>query len=304
MTTLDDMLALDRLADLARPLVISAAATLEFFGPQPLPGAARLRRAAEAYGLCDANGSTATGALLSPSHPIGLVASYRVFAPDVRAWGRFSKTLRTGAGVFAEVNGCGLWRYLSEHPEENGQFDQAMAAMTSLELQGLREAWDWAAIPSALDLGGGSAALLRGLPFAPDARLGVLDIPPVVDRWRGREPDIAWMQGDFRTFVPSGWQTYLMKRILYSYSDAAATEILARTADAMEPGGRLLVIEPVLRANDRTPYALLLDLEMLMLGAGRVRSRRELRKLFAGAGLVLGRVVPTPLVAIIEARKS
>lgn len=304
MTDLEDMLALDRLADLARPLAVSAAASLGLFGARPPKAANVLKRAAAAYGLCDAHGVTETGHLLAPDHPAGLVETYGLFPADVRAWGRFSETLKSGRGAFAAVNGADLWQYLSDRPEENAQFDRAMAAMTALELEGLGAAWDWAGIPSALDLGGGNAALLRGLPFAADARLGVLDMPSVVNAWSAREPGLAWLVGDFSESVPGGWQTYIMKRILYSYPNHDAARILSRVCAAMDLGSRLLIIEPILRSNDRTPYARLLDLEMLMLGAGRVRSRHELQGLCADAGLALRRVVPTPLVSIIEARKA
>lgn len=51
-------------------------------------------------------------------------------------------------------------------------------------------------------------------------------------------------------------------------------------------------------------YDKLLDLQILMLGARRVRSRHELRALFEAVGLRLRRIVPTPLVSIVAARLS
>ncbi len=304
--TLETMLRLDRLADLARPLAISASATRNDHSQRADVPHARLTRALQTYGLLSRKGTTEVGELLTDQHPLGLRDSYRLFPADIRAWAHFVDTLRHGSGVFERVNGALLWQYLEEHPSQNAVFDRAMAAMTRLELEGLRPAYSWSDLGDALDLGGGNGALLTGLPFARTARLAVLDAPPVVRRGKAVDSQerLEWIEGDFHRAVPAGWSVYLMKRILYSYDDAKALHILAKTVAAMDADSRVLIVEPVLRANDKSPYARLLDLEMLMLGAGRVRSRQQLRALFDAVGLRLRRIVPTPLVSVIDARLS
>ncbi|WBL37249.1 methyltransferase [Tepidiforma flava] len=65
----------------------------------------------------------------------------------------------------------------------------------------------------------------------------------------------------------------------------AAAEVAAAHA-ALPPGGRLLLLEPVLPADPRAaPGLALRDLELLALGRGRLRGLEEWRKLFERAGL-------------------
>ena len=92
-----------------------------------------------------------------------------------------------------------------------------------------------------------------------------------------------------------------MKRIIYNYPDDVAVEILRNVRAALRPDGRVLLLEPVRRQGNAFQLGHLMDLKMLVLGQGRVRNRHELRALFERAGLRLTRIVPTPMIAVIEA---
>ena len=93
----------------------------------------------------------------------------------------------------------------------------------------------------------------------------------------------------------------MLKRIIYNYDDDDSAEILSRVRDAMSPDSRVLLLEPVWRRGNSFDMSRVMDLKMLVLGHGRVRDRAELRELCARAGLRLSRVIPTPMVAIVEA---
>ncbi len=70
----------------------------------------------------------------------------------------------------------------------------------------------------------------------------------------------------------------------------------------MAPGGRVLVVEQVLRDCAEATFSKLLDLEMLvMTSGGRERTEPEFASLFERAGLRLARVVPTEsMVSVVE----
>ena len=71
----------------------------------------------------------------------------------------------------------------------------------------------------------------------------------------------------------------------------------------MPPGGRVLIVEPVIPpGNDPFPGKLL-DLNMLvMTEGGRERTALEYEQLLASASLRLQRIVPTPSsVSVVEA---
>jgi hypothetical protein len=73
----------------------------------------------------------------------------------------------------------------------------------------------------------------------------------------------------------------------------------------MGAGGRLLIVDAILpeRAVDQ-PFAIRMDLHMLLLLGARERTEAEFRELLGRAGFSLSRVVPTGSPAglgIIEA---
>jgi hypothetical protein len=70
----------------------------------------------------------------------------------------------------------------------------------------------------------------------------------------------------------------------------------------MKPGGRLLIVEAVVRPGDEPDPAKILDLAMLLIPGGQERSEEEYGVLLEKAGFRLTRVVPTSTSAsLIEA---
>jgi len=114
--------------------------------------------------------------------------------------------------------------------------------------------------------------------------------------------------GDFFAEVPAGADAYLLSRVLHDWTDDDGRRVLATCRSAMGPGSRLLVVEAILpeRAADQ-PAVIRMDLHMLVLLGARERTEEEFRRLLAGAGFEVRRVVPTRSVAglsVIEAGPS
>ena len=103
----------------------------------------------------------------------------------------------------------------------------------------------------------------------------------LVDR-AGRTGATA-VAGSFFDPLPTGGDAYLLADILHDWGDANAAAILARCAEAADPGGVVLVIEPILGKGVDTS----MDLFMLMCFGGRERPVDDLTRLAAGCGLVL-----------------
>jgi cyclopropane fatty-acyl-phospholipid synthase-like methyltransferase len=94
--------------------------------------------------------------------------------------------------------------------------------------------------------------------------------------------------------VPDGADAYLIKRVLMDWGDADSTTILRRCASAMKDGGRVLVVEMLMpTGNDPSPAKNFDILMLLNQPGGRIRTEREFRELFTGAGLQLSRIVST-----------
>jgi hypothetical protein len=93
-----------------------------------------------------------------------------------------------------------------------------------------------------------------------------------------------------------------LKYILHDWNDEQCLRILSNCRAAMAPGGRVLVIEHVIRPGNAPDWGKLLDINMLALTGGQERRRKEFRDLFERAGLRLKRVHPTAsALSILEA---
>ncbi len=111
--------------------------------------------------------------------------------------------------------------------------------------------------------------------------------------------------GSFFDAVPSGAGLYMLVRVLHNWADEDALRILRNCRAAMEPDGRLLVVDHVLEPDPSRgqPTEYLVDMQMLaMFGNARERTEADFREVLASAGFDLGRVISTSSpVSILEA---
>jgi O-methyltransferase domain len=111
--------------------------------------------------------------------------------------------------------------------------------------------------------------------------------------------------GDFFLEVPSGGDAYILKHVIHDWDDARAVTILKNCHRAMDPQGKLLIVEgiypPRIDQSDASRGAASNDVNMLVCTGGRQRSEAEFRSLYAAVGFKLTSIVPTQVgVSIIE----
>jgi O-methyltransferase domain/Dimerisation domain len=83
--------------------------------------------------------------------------------------------------------------------------------------------------------------------------------------------------------------------VLHERSDSECVRILRSCCNALEPGGRIVIVEFVIERGEDEELANLLDLEMLvMTSAGRERTRRDFEAIFIRTGLRLDRITRLP----------
>jgi hypothetical protein len=326
MTDADTGLALQlmRLGDPVRPLAIATATTLDLWriphneevgdiaarlGLAVVPVERLLSYFATLGLVCETELGRFAAApavmLLDGAGEISLRESYSLFPADIRAWTHLAQGLRTGCAAWRAANGLNLWEYLALHPAEEARFAAAMGEMTELEIPWLLDAFDWCRFTTVVDVGGGRGAFAAALTQAfPQLAVTLQDLPQVLAGiGSGSLPvSVAQCSGDMFEGVPAGADAYVMKRILYSHDDSRALDLLKSVRAAMRSDSELIVVEPVRHRNSVSTYAALLDVQMLLLGGGKVRDRKEFRALFEAAALQLKRIIPTPLSALVVAR--
>ena len=105
---------------------------------------------------------------------------------------------------------------------------------------------------------------------------------------------------------PSEADTQLLKGVLQQHDDASARTILENCRKAMKPGATLAIYERLMPENATDdPAAVMLDLHMMAIYGGRVRTKTEMMALLAEAGLAVAEVSETDGgLAVIEAHTS
>jgi hypothetical protein len=130
---------------------------------------------------------------------------------------------------------------------------------------------------------------LRGTLYeAPHVVEGTVNGPlqPVMER-------CTLASGDMFLSVPAGADAYIMKHIIHDWPDDRCMQLLKACRKAVNPQGRLLVVDSVIEpGNDFSPGKFL-DLQMLIFPSGCERTEKQFRDLFDASGWQLRRIIPT-----------
>ncbi len=223
-----------------------------------------------------------------------------------QSWGNLLYSVRTGEQGFQKRFGVPFFQYMTEHPERHSIYDAAMMVHGISETEPMLDAYDFSAFRTVVDIGGGNGHMLAAILNRYPTIEGILfDLPAVVDRSRtiiscwGLSERCQIVGGDFFTSVPVA-DAYVMRHVIHDWNDDEAASILRNCRDAMNPEGRILVVETVIPPLNEPCFGKWLDLMMLIVG-GRERTEEQYRQLFSHAGLKLNRIVSTAHeISVIE----
>lgn len=237
------------------------------------------------------------GETLLSDHPSGLRGCLDFDGPFGRTDQVISHLLtavRTGRSAYAEVHGRSFFDDLAGDPERSAVFDDVMHRRLAVDLPHLLDAYDWAAVDSVTDVGGGTGSLLAALLAAhPQLRGTLVELPATAERAarslreKGPADRCEVVAGDFFAPLPPGRQVYVLRNVLHDWDDEHATAILRNCRQAAGPDGRVLVVEMVMRDNDNALATTAHDLFMMLVFDSAERDLAQFRRLAADAGLQL-----------------
>ena len=228
-----------------------------------------------------------------------------------QAYGELLYSVQTGRTGFERRFGQPVFDYLATRPEQAALFDAAMVSIHGRETPAMLAAYDFSAIGTLADLGGGNGSLLSAvLQKHPQLRGILFDLPNVAERARqnfaaaGLAERCQVASGSFFETAPAGADAYLLRHIIHDWNDEQCLTILGHIHRAARSGAKLLLVETVIEPGNAPSFAKLLDLTMLVIPGGQERTAEEYRRLLAAAGFSLKRIVPTAAdVSVLEAER-
>ncbi|UQA94431.1 methyltransferase [Streptomyces halobius] len=333
--TMDDLARVEHLAELAdlvRPAAIRTAATLGVAdhiaaGVHDTTGLARrcetradvldsLLRYLASLELLDRDGNggyvlrDAAAPLLS-DHPLSLREALRLDGVTGRsdtALLGLVHTVRTGEPAHVGLFGRGYWDSLNEDATHVEAIERAGLGQLVFDAELIRDAYDWSAVRSVVDVGGNTGAILTSLlrPH-PHLRGTLVDLPSVARvaagniAGAGLEDRCEVAPGSFFDPLPAGRDVYLLSAILGDWDDEQAVRILRRCAEAAGETGKVLLADVNLEMVMRGERAARMELLLRAMMPTPVRTVEELRRLGHEAGLRVTWEGPvTPVRSLIE----
>ena len=227
----------------------------------------------------------------------------------VQGFGELLYSIQTGKSGLEKSLGMPIFDWLGKNPEMASLFSETMVGFHGAEPAAVAAAYDFTEFKTIVDVGGATGNLLTTvLAHAPQARGILFDLPhvlrdaPALIQSRGMTDRVTTEGGSFFERVPGGGDAYLLSHVIHDWSEAQCLTVLGHVRRAMNPGGKLLLIEMVLPPGNASHPGKILDMMMLVGPGGRERTEQEYCKLFAQAGFRLTRVVPTEsAVSVVEA---
>jgi hypothetical protein len=249
------------------------------------------------------------GDLLRSDHPLSMRWFFRL-EPDVQAMAGLEHSIKTGEASFDHLFGMDYFDWLAVHDEPRERFRESQRALNRLELLAVTRSYPWDEINSIVDVGGNDGSLVTALlKRHPTMRGTVFDLPATVVTAAATfeknavSDRASCVAGNvFDGGVPAGADLYNIKRVLVGFSDKKAITALTSIRKAMRPDSRLLIMEPMRTAADHLGVSL--DLLMLVLGRGRVRTPEEFGRLLNEAGLATRQIRAAGMLTIVEAGLS
>ena len=175
-----------------------------------------------------------------------------------KAIAEFPRTVETGTSGMELAFGSSLWEFFARNPTEGEGFALAVQAAHAGEKEAVAEIYDFSAFDRVVDVAGGTGLLLAEVLRRHPKVTGVLfDLPAVIadstgelDELRDRCETVA---GDFFESVSAGSDCYVLSHVIHDWDDDRCVQILRNCRQAMEPNGRLLLVEMVIRRGRAAP---------------------------------------------------
>ncbi len=271
----------------------------------------RLLRALTSLGILEANddstfGLAAVGNALRDDVP-GSLRNIAIVYGEAWLWDAYAQlsySIENAIPAFNHAHGLGLYDFLKQNPPAAEKFNKAMTTFSDHEAEAVKKAYSFSTAKTIVDVGGGQGLFVLSLLKTHQHLSGVVfDLPLVINSTNNVAVNdrMNYVSGDFFQEVYSGGDVYILKSVLHNWDDQSCATILQNCHKAMQPAGRLLIIERVLPIGNEKSEATLFDINMLVMTEGQERTEAAYKRLLEASGFILHQIIGTEsAVSILE----
>ena len=177
--------------------------------------------------------------------------------------------------------------------EKVADYSKLMAHTQSLVTDEIIDAYPMSKHQIVLDIGGGQGAFIKRLATQyPHLSFKLFDIPGVAELSNAHFKEIGLSSraqaiggNFFQDSLPKGCDLATLVRVIFDHDDVRVSQLLANVFDALNPGGTLLLAEPMAETKgfEAMGHAYF-GFYLLAMGRGRPRTEAEIRGLLSEAG--------------------
>ena len=177
--------------------------------------------------------------------------------------------------------------------EKVADYSKLMAHTQSLVTDEIIDAYPMGKHQIVLDIGGGQGAFIKRLATQyPHLSFKLFDIPGVAELSNAHFKEIGLSSraqaiggNFFQDSLPKGCDLATLVRVIFDHDDVRVSQLLANVFDALNPGGTLLLAEPMAETKgfEAMGHAYF-GFYLLAMGRGRPRTESEIRGLLSEAG--------------------
>ena len=177
--------------------------------------------------------------------------------------------------------------------EKVADYSKLMAHTQSLVTDEIIDAYSMSKHQYVLDIGGGQGAFIKRLAgHYPHLSFTLFDIPGVAELSNRHFNEIGLSNrahavggNFFQDPLPKGCDLATLVRVIFDHDDVRVKQLLTNVFDALNPGGTLLLAEPMAETKgfEAMGHAYF-GFYLLAMGRGRPRTEAEIRGLLSEAG--------------------
>jgi demethylspheroidene O-methyltransferase len=213
-----------------------------------------------------------------------------------------------GKGAMAQywpyINGAEDPKPESLSAQRVADYSQLMARTQPLVTSEVIDAYSFANHRHLLDIGGGQGAFVSQLAaLYPKLRCTIFDLPGVVELANtyisksNASHQINAVGGNFfEGDLPKGADVATLIRVIFDHDDHRVKVLLGNIFNALEPGGRLILAEPMAQTPGQEAMGdAYFGFYLLAMGRGRPRTHFEISQLLKNAGFESIALLPSAI---------